>query len=129
MTTLRSTPLDAPLYQMDSERGIEYWGCRAVMAAFTVTDRAIDLVPRGLHLGDPTLGSVLVAVPVFVGCSRKATPAAPSGPVTTSMSPGHAPARPGTRTLRPSAVTETTTRSAAVVSPPITVAPVSASPS
>jgi acetoacetate decarboxylase len=61
MTTLRSTPLDAPLYQMDSERGIEYWGCRGVMAAFTVTDRAIDLVPRGLHLGEPALGSVLVA--------------------------------------------------------------------
>ena len=38
--------------------------------------------------------------------SRKAAPAAPSGPVTTSRSPGSAPARPGTRSDRPSAVTE-----------------------
>ena len=37
--------------------------------------------------------------------ARNAAPAAPSGPVTTSMSPGRAPARPGTRSLRPSAVT------------------------
>ena len=34
---------------------------------------------------------------------------APSGPVTTTMSPGRAPARPGTRSERPSAVTLTDT--------------------
>ena len=39
---------------------------------------------------------------------RKAAPAAPSGPVTTSMSPGIAPARPGTRSERPIAVTAST---------------------
>ena len=33
-------------------------------------------------------------------------PAAPSGPVTTSRSPGVAPPRPGTRSERPSAVTD-----------------------
>ena len=36
---------------------------------------------------------------------RNAAPAAPSGPVTTSRSPGRAPPRPGTRSERPSAVT------------------------
>ena len=60
---------------------------------------------------------------------RNAAPAAPSGPVTTSTSPGCAPARPGTRGLRPNAVTETTTVSDDVVSPPTTGTPVSAIPS
>ena len=36
---------------------------------------------------------------------RNAAPAAPSGPVTTTWSPGIAPARPGTRSERPIAVT------------------------
>src|ERR1035437_7397038 len=61
MVTMKSTPLDAPLFQMDPERGIEYWGCRAVMAGFTVAGDVSDLVPRGLHLGSPALGPVLVA--------------------------------------------------------------------
>ncbi|MHB1716899.1 MAG: acetoacetate decarboxylase family protein [Acidimicrobiales bacterium] len=61
MVTMKSTPLDAPLFQMDPERGIEYWGCRAVMAAFTVGGDVADLVPRGLHLDSPALGAVLVA--------------------------------------------------------------------
>ena len=61
MVTWKSTPLDSPLFQMDSERGIEYWGCRAVMATFTVAGDIADLVPRGLHLDDPTFGAVLVA--------------------------------------------------------------------
>ena len=42
--------------------------------------------------------------------ARNAAPAPPSGPVTTSTSPGSAPARPGTRSLRPSAVTEMSDR-------------------
>ena len=61
MVTWKSTPLDSPLFQMDSERGIEYWGCRAVMATFTVAGDISDLVPRGLHLDDPAFGAVLVA--------------------------------------------------------------------
>ena len=44
--------------------------------------------------------------------SRNAAPAAPSGPVTTSRSPGRAPPRPGTRSERPSAVTLSATSSA-----------------
>jgi acetoacetate decarboxylase len=61
MVTWKSTPLDAPLFQMDPARGIEYWGCRAVMATFTVGGDVADLVPHGLHLDDPALGAVLVA--------------------------------------------------------------------
>jgi acetoacetate decarboxylase len=61
MVTWKSTPLDAPLFQMDPARGIEYWGCRAVMATFTVAGDVADLVPRGLHLDDPPFGAVLVA--------------------------------------------------------------------
>jgi acetoacetate decarboxylase len=61
MTTIKSMPLDAPLYQMDAERGIEYWGCRGVMATFTTTPRVAPLVPDGLHLGDPAIAALLVA--------------------------------------------------------------------
>lgn len=61
MVTWKSTPLDAPLFQMDAERGIEYWGCRAVLATFTLTEEVADLVPEGLHLLQPAIGAVLVA--------------------------------------------------------------------
>lgn len=61
MVTWKSTPLDAPLFQMDPERGIEYWGCKAVMATFTVGGDIADLVPRGLHLDTPAFGAVLIA--------------------------------------------------------------------
>ena len=61
--------------------------------------------------------------------ARRPAAAPPSGPVTTRTSPARAPARPGTRSLRPTAVTVRWTWSAAVVSPPRTGTPVSASPS
>jgi acetoacetate decarboxylase len=61
MVTWKSTPLDSPLFQMDPERGIEYWGCKAVMATFTVGDEVADLVPHGLHLDSPAFGAVLIA--------------------------------------------------------------------
>lgn len=61
MVIWKSTPLDAPLFQMNSDRGIEYWGCKAVIATFTVAGDVSDLVPRGLHLDSPALGAVLVA--------------------------------------------------------------------
>jgi acetoacetate decarboxylase len=61
MVIWKSTPLDAPLFQMSSERGIEYWGCKAVVATFTVAGDVSDLVPRGLRLDSPALGAVLVA--------------------------------------------------------------------
>ena len=58
MVTMKSTPLDAPLFQMDPERGIEYWGCRAVIAGFTVAGDVSDLVPRGLHLDSPEMAEM-----------------------------------------------------------------------
>lgn len=61
MVTITSTPLDAPLFQMDAERGIEYWNCRALVAAFTVEDDLGDLLPPGLHLDTPAVGAVFVA--------------------------------------------------------------------
>ena len=61
MVIWKSTPLDSPLFEMDSDRGIEYWGCKAVMATFTVGGDVADLVPRGLHLDDPAFGAVLIA--------------------------------------------------------------------
>src|SRR4029077_1138643 len=63
------------------------------------------------------------------GGQRNAAAAALSGPVTTRTSPGTAPARPGTRADRPSAVRLTITAAAALVSPPTTGTPVSAIPS
>jgi acetoacetate decarboxylase len=61
MVTWTSTPLDAPLFQMDPDRGIEYWGCKAVMATFTVGGDVAEFVPRGLHLDTPAFGAVLIA--------------------------------------------------------------------
>ena len=61
MVIWKSTPLDSPLFEMDSDRGIEYWGCKAVMATFTVGGDIADLVPRGLHLDEPAFGAVLIA--------------------------------------------------------------------
>ena len=61
MVTVKGTPIDAPLYEMDEARGVEYWGCRAVVAGFTVAGDVSSLVPRGLHLDTPAVGAVLIA--------------------------------------------------------------------
>jgi len=61
MVTAKGTPLDAPLYDMDAVRGAEYWGCRAVIAGFTISGDVSDLVPRRLHLDSPAVGAILVA--------------------------------------------------------------------
>ncbi len=61
MVKLRGTPLDAPLYQIDTDRGVEYWNCRAVMAAFSIGEDVSDLVPSGLHVPDTPLGAVFIA--------------------------------------------------------------------
>ena len=62
MVTRHGTPLDAPLYQMNPQRGVEYWGCRAAVAAFTVAGDVSDLIPDGLHLPDsPPIGLVFIA--------------------------------------------------------------------
>ena len=76
MVTMKSTPLDAPLFRMDPERGIEYWGCRAVMAGFTVSGDVGDLVPRGLHLDSPAIGASTSTrtVPIASTSQRVRTP-------------------------------------------------------
>ena len=56
-------------------------------------------------------------------------PAAPSGPGDDERVAGRAPLRPGTRSERPSAVTESDSSGALVVSPPTTGTPGSFSPS
>ncbi|MEX2557709.1 MAG: acetoacetate decarboxylase family protein [Actinomycetota bacterium] len=62
MVTVKGIPLDAPLYEIDAERGVEYWGCKALAAFFTIDGDVSDLLPAGLRLaGDPALGAVLIA--------------------------------------------------------------------
>ena len=61
MVTVKGTPIDAPLYEMDAERGAEYWGCKGVVVGFTVAGDLSPILPRGLHLDTPALGAVLVA--------------------------------------------------------------------
>lgn len=61
MVKLTGTPMDAPLYRVDTDRGVEYWGCRAVMAAFALSGDLSDLIPTGLHLPESPLGIVFIA--------------------------------------------------------------------
>jgi acetoacetate decarboxylase len=61
MDTL-GVPLDAPLYGLDPDRGIEYWNCRAIGAAFLADRGVADVLPGGLRLADdPPVGMVLAA--------------------------------------------------------------------
>lgn len=54
-------PLDAPLYRLPAGHGAQYWGCRAVLASFTLAGPVDDLLPRGLRVPDTAVGAVLVA--------------------------------------------------------------------
>ncbi len=57
-----SMPLDSPLYQMNPDRGAEYWNCRGVGALFTIEGDVNDLIPPGLKVSsNPGLGMVLFA--------------------------------------------------------------------
>ena len=59
---LRSTPLDSPLYELDPQRGVEYWGCRALIALFTLAGDIAEILPEGVAVaGEQPLGVVLVA--------------------------------------------------------------------
>ncbi|MHB8490888.1 MAG: acetoacetate decarboxylase family protein [Solirubrobacteraceae bacterium] len=59
---VRGTPLDSPLYEFDPLRGVEYWGCRTLVALFTVTGDLAGLLPEGLQaVGENPLGMVLIA--------------------------------------------------------------------
>lgn len=62
MVTIKGIPLDAPLYEIDSERGVEYWGCEAIAAFFLIDGDVGDLIPEGLRLaGEPAIGGVILA--------------------------------------------------------------------
>ncbi|MDH5816071.1 MAG: acetoacetate decarboxylase family protein [Candidatus Nezhaarchaeota archaeon] len=65
---IKGIPFDSPLYEIDEERGIEYRGCRAITAFFTIRSDVKDLIPEGLkplgnggiwiaHYGFSTLGT------------------------------------------------------------------------
>ncbi len=55
-------PIDAPLYEVDLERGAEYWDCKAIATVFTISQDVSDLIPEGLKLlGESPLGMVLIA--------------------------------------------------------------------
>jgi len=45
---IKGIPFDAPLYEIDEERGIEYRNCKAVTALFTLKSDLSDLIPEGL---------------------------------------------------------------------------------
>ncbi len=55
-------PIDSPLYEVDLDRGAEYWGCKALVALFTTSQPLEDLIPDGLKLvGDSPIGMTLLA--------------------------------------------------------------------
>ncbi len=59
---IKGIPFDAPLYEFDPERGVEYWNSEGVFAAFTIAADVRGLLPEGLApAGDRALGSVWVA--------------------------------------------------------------------
>jgi acetoacetate decarboxylase len=64
---IKGIPFDAPLYEIDEERGIEYRNCKAVTVLFTLKRDLSELLPEGLkslgngavwisHYGFSTLG-------------------------------------------------------------------------
>jgi acetoacetate decarboxylase len=54
-----SIPFDAPLYDFNRERGIEYRNCDGIMAAFFTSKDVVNLLPEGLELyTDPPQGAI-----------------------------------------------------------------------
>lgn len=57
---IKGIPLDAPLYEVESERGGEYWNCEGITVLFTVAGPVTDLLPEGLApTADPPVGGVM----------------------------------------------------------------------
>lgn len=57
-----SIPFDAPLYDFNRERGIEYRNCEAILAVFSADEDVVNLLPEGLELyTDPPQGAVWLA--------------------------------------------------------------------
>ncbi|HUY65108.1 MAG TPA: acetoacetate decarboxylase family protein [Acidimicrobiales bacterium] len=62
MVKITGIPFDSPLYEIDAERGVQYVGCEALAAVFTVAGEVGGLLPTGLRLSaTPALGALLVA--------------------------------------------------------------------
>lgn len=58
---VKGIPLDAPLYEVDVERGVEYRNCEAIFGVFT-TRNVTTLLPEGLKpASEPALGGIWIA--------------------------------------------------------------------
>ena len=57
-----STPFDAPLYDFNRERGIEYRNCDALTAVFLIDGKVDDILPEGLEpYSDPPQGTIWIS--------------------------------------------------------------------
>src|SRR5512135_3279421 len=57
---IKGVPFDAPLYEVDRERGWEYWNCEGITVLFTVKGPVTALLPEGLTpAADPPVGGVI----------------------------------------------------------------------
>ena len=57
---IKGIPFDAPLYEVDNERGVEYWNCEGITVLFTVKGLVTALLPEGLApAADPPVGGVI----------------------------------------------------------------------
>ncbi len=55
----KGIPFDAPLFEVDTDRGQEYWNCEGTTVLFTVRGPVAALLPEGLALADdPPIGAV-----------------------------------------------------------------------
>jgi len=57
-----SIPFDAPLYDINRERGIEYRNCDALAAVFMITGDISEILPEGLEpFSDPPQGAIWIS--------------------------------------------------------------------
>jgi acetoacetate decarboxylase len=57
-----SIPFDAPLYDFNRERGIEYRNCEAITAVFLTSPDVQEILPEGLEpYGDPPIGAIWIS--------------------------------------------------------------------
>jgi hypothetical protein len=60
---IKGIPFDAPLYEVDNERGVEYWNCEGITVLFTVKGPVTALLPEGLApAADPPVGGVILGL-------------------------------------------------------------------
>lgn len=57
-----SIPFDAPLYDFNRQRGIEYRNCEALAAAFIISGEVDEILPEGLEpFSDPPQGIIWIS--------------------------------------------------------------------